>query len=64
MLKTSDFSRVCSTIENVDVSYSRHDIYLVFTEKKSKFSLNFILGSEINVYLKEIERVLSQSQTI
>ena len=39
-LKTSEFSRVRSTIENFYVFNSRDDIYLVFTEK-SKFS--FIL---------------------
>ena len=33
-LKTSKFSRMRSTSENLDVFKSRHDIYLVFTDKK------------------------------
>ena len=41
-LKTSEFSRVRSTSENFNVSNSRDEIYLVFTEKKSKFSFYFI----------------------
>ena len=39
-LKTSEFSRVCSTSENFDVFNSRDEIDLVFTEK-SKFSFLF-----------------------
>ena len=35
VLKTSEFSRVPSTSENLDVFNSRDDIYLVFTENKS-----------------------------
>ena len=42
VLKTSEFSRVRSTVENSDVFKSRDEIYLVFTEK-SKFSFYFIL---------------------
>ena len=34
VLKTSEFSRVRSTVENSDVFNSRDEIYLVFTEKK------------------------------
>ena len=34
VLKTSDFSRVRSTSENSDVSNSRDDLYLVFTENR------------------------------
>ena len=35
VLKTSEFSRVCSTSENSDFFFnSRDEIYLVFTEKK------------------------------
>ena len=41
VLKTSEFSRVRSTSENFDVFNSRDEIYLVFTEKKSKFSFYF-----------------------
>ena len=41
-LKTSEFSRVRSTSENFYVFNSRDGIYLVFTEKKSKFSFYFI----------------------
>ena len=63
MLKTFEFSRVRSTIENVDVFNSRYYIYLVFTET-GKISFYFILSSEISAYLKQIERVLSQSETI
>ena len=37
MLKTSEFSQVCSTIENSDVFNSRDEIYLVFTERKFLF---------------------------
>ena len=33
-LKTSEFSRVRSTSENLDVFKSRDEIYLVFTNKK------------------------------
>ena len=33
-LKTSKFSRVCGTSENLDVFKSRDEIYLVFTDKK------------------------------
>ena len=33
-LKTSTFSRVRSTSENLDVFKSRDEIYLVFTDKK------------------------------
>ena len=33
-LKTSKFSRVRSTSENLDVFKSRDEIYLVFTDKK------------------------------
>ena len=38
-LKTSEFSRVRSTSENLDVFKSRDEIYLVFTDK---FSFHFI----------------------
>ena len=34
VLKTSEFSRVRSTVENSDVFNSGDEIYLVFTEKK------------------------------
>ena len=44
--KTSEFSRVCSTVENSDVFNSRDEIYLVFTEKKLIFFL-FYTFSEI-----------------
>ena len=37
VLKTSEFSRVHSTVENSDVFNSRDEIYLVFTEKKVNF---------------------------
>ena len=37
VLKTSEFSRVRSTVENSDVFKSRDEIYLVFTEKKVNF---------------------------
>ena len=36
-LKTSEFSRVRSTSENVYVFNSRDEIYLVFTEKRQIF---------------------------
>ena len=38
-LKTSEFSRVRSTSENIYVFNSRDEIYLVFTEKKQIFFL-------------------------
>ena len=41
-LKTSEFSRVLRTRENFYVFDSRDEMYLVFTEKKSKFSFYFI----------------------
>ena len=41
-LKTLEFSRVRSTSENVYFFDPRDEIYLVFTEKKSKFSFYFI----------------------
>ena len=34
VLKTSEFSRVRSTVENSDVFNSRDEIYFVFTESK------------------------------
>ena len=34
VLKTSEFSRVCSTSENSDVFNSQDEIYLVFTKTK------------------------------
>ena len=43
VLKTLQFSQVCSTSENFDVFNSQDDIYLVFTERKSNFL--FILYS-------------------
>ena len=42
VLKTSEFSRVCSTSENSYVFNSRDEIYLVFTEK-SRCSYYFII---------------------
>ena len=48
VLKTSEFSRVRSTSENLDVFNSRDDIYLVFTEK-SKFSFYSILFRRLTV---------------
>ena len=49
MLKTSEFSRVRSTNENSDVFNSRDEMYLVFTEKKSNFSFDFILFRRFTV---------------
>ena len=40
-LKTSKFSRVCSTSENLDVFKSRDEIYLVFTDKNFFFFFLF-----------------------
>ena len=48
ILKTSEFSQVCSTVENSDVFNSRDGINLVFTEK-SKFSFYFILFQRFTV---------------
>ena len=43
-MKTSVFSRVCSTSETLNV-FSLHmlKIFMVFTEKKSKFSFYYIV---------------------
>ena len=40
-LKTSEFSRVRSTSENIYVFNSRDEIYLVFTEKKKRIFFLF-----------------------
>ena len=52
-LKTSEFSRVRSTSENFDVFNSRDEIYLVFTEKKSKFSFYFMQYTGIFLFTKQ-----------
>ena len=41
VLKTSEFSRVCSSSEPFDVFNSRDDMNLVFTEQRSKFTFLF-----------------------
>ena len=48
VLKTSEFSRVHSTVENSDVFNSRDEIYSVLTEK-SKFSFYSILFQRFTV---------------
>ena len=42
--KTTKFSRVRSTSENLDVFKSRDEIYLVFTDKKQIFFLFYTIG--------------------
>ena len=51
-LKTSKFSRVRSTSENLDVFKSRDEIYLIFTDK-SKFSFYFIQYTGIFLFTKQ-----------
>ena len=48
-MKTSVFSRVRSTSENVNFSLHEMKMFLVFTEKKSKFSLYFIVYTSMPV---------------
>ena len=52
-LKTSEFSRVRSTSEYFYVFDSRDEIYLVFTEKKRKFSFYFIQYTGIFLFTKQ-----------
>ena len=49
-LKTSKFSRVCSTSENFYVSNSRDEIYLVFTEKKQIFFLFYTIHRHFPIH--------------
>ena len=51
--KISEFSRVRSTSENIYVFNSRDEIYLVFTEKKSKFSFYFIQYTDIFQFTRQ-----------
>ena len=62
VLKTSEFSQVRSTVENSDVFNSRniYEIYLVSTEKKSKFSFYFILFQRFTVNRVTVFRAKSQ----
>ena len=53
-LKTSEFSRVRSTSENIYVFNSRDEIYLVFTEKKN--------NNKVSFYFKQCTRAFSNSQ--
>ena len=56
-LKISEFSRVRSTSENFDVFNSRDEIYLVFTEKKNKFSFYFIQYTGIFLFTKQVVKM-------
>ena len=47
--KNQYFSRVRSTSENADIFTARDKIYLVFAEKKSKFSFYFILNGNTEI---------------
>ena len=49
-LKTSEFSRVCSTSENFYVFNSRDEIYLVFTEKKQIFFLFYTIHRHFPIH--------------
>ena len=49
--KNQYFPRVRSTSENADIFTTRAEIYLVFAEKKSKFSFYFILNGMDVYYL-------------
>ena len=49
-LKTSKFSRVRSTSENLDVFKSRDEIYLVFTDKKSIFFLFYTIHRHFPIH--------------
>ena len=51
-VETSEFSRVHSKSENFNVFNSQDDIYLVFTNKKGKFSFYFILFRRFTVQAK------------
>ena len=48
VLKSSEFSRVRSTVENSDVFNSLDEIYSVLTDK-SKFSFSFVLFQRFTV---------------
>ena len=52
-LKTSEFSGVRSTSENLYVFNSLDEIYLVFTENKSKFSFYFIQHTGIFQFTRQ-----------
>ena len=53
-LKTSKFSRVRSTSENLDVFKSLDEIYLVFTDKKVNFlQVYFIQYTGIFLFTKQ-----------
>ena len=49
-LKTSEFSRVRSTSENVYVFNSRDEIYLVFTERKQIFFLFYTIHGHFPIH--------------
>ena len=49
-LKTSKFSRVRSTSENLDVFKSRDEIYLVFTDKKENFFLFYTIHRHFPIH--------------
>ena len=49
-LKTSKFSRVRSTSENLDVFKSRDEIYLVFTDKKYIFFLFYTIHGRFPIH--------------
>ena len=56
VLKTSEFSRVCSTSTNSDVFNSRDEIYLVFTEKKINFRFILYFFEDLRELLKMQKR--------
>ena len=49
-LKTSKFSRVRSTSENLDVFKSLDEIYLVFTDKKKIFFLFYTIHGHFPIH--------------
>ena len=49
-LKTSKFSRVRNTSENLDVFKARDEIYLVFTDKKQIFFLFYTIHGHFPIH--------------
>ena len=57
-LKTSEFSLVLRTRENFDVFNSRHEIHLVFTEKKKQIFFFILYFLEKTNKLKKVVPLL------
>ena len=61
-LKTSKFSRVRKTSENLDVFKSRDDIYLVFTDKKYIFFLFYTIHGHFSIHKAGGENAKKQNK--